>query len=306
VIYDSEETGKLRKTLLFDEAKGNVTMLKDEDGRRVYEYFGNAYKFFAEVFDRHSLDDHNMSLIGSVHFDNTPNVPGYDNAFFDGDEMAFGNGDGELFGNFTKNLDIVGHELTHGVVQFTANLPYRFQAGALNESMADVFGSMIKQYFGPNGKVLAKDADWLIGEGIFLPAIPNAKALRSMKDPGTAYNNSILGKDPQPADMDSYVVLENTKEEDSGGVHINSGIPNRAFHLAAVGLGGYSWDKAGKIWYAALKDRSLRGVDSEAAFKPFADLTVKYAKSMYDEATARVVREAWTTVKVFRPSRDDL
>src|SRR3954452_14873263 len=115
-----------------------------------------------------------------------------DNAFWDGKEMAFGDGDGDIFGSFTKNLDVIGHELTHGVTQYTAELEYEFQSGALNESMSDVFGSMIKQYYGGEDgqtKVSSADADWLIGEGIFLPAITNAKALRSMSAPGTAYNN---------------------------------------------------------------------------------------------------------------------
>lgn len=128
--------------------------------------------------------------------------------------MAFGDGDGEIFGSFTKNIDVIGHELTHGVVQFTANLEYEIQSGALNESMADVFGTMIKQYFHPSGKQLATDADWLIGEGIFLPAITNAAALRSMKAPGTAYNNPKVGKDRQPATMAGYVSSPNTDAGD--------------------------------------------------------------------------------------------
>jgi len=217
--------------------------------------------------------------------------------------MAFGEGDGEIFGSFTKNLDVIGHELTHGVTQYTAELEYEYQSGALNESMSDVFGSMIKQYF---PKTKASDADWLIGEGIFLPAITNSPALRSMKAPGTAYNNPKVGKDTQPADMDNYQDLPNTADGDWGGVHTNSGIPNHAFYLASVGLGGYSWEKAGKIWYAALTDPSLKGIDTKNAFKIFADLTAKYALSLFDQNTADVVKKAWTDVKVYKDGKDDL
>lgn len=213
--------------------------------------------------------------------------------------MAFGDGDGDLFDTFTKNLDIIGHELTHGVVQLTANLEYEYQSGALNESIADVFGSMIKQYF---PKTEAKNADWLIGEGLFLPSVTKSPALRSLKEPGKAYNNPKIGRDPQSATMDGYEDLP--LEEDGGGVHINSGIPNHAFYLASVALGGYSWEKAGRIWYAALTDRALRAVDSKEAFKAFADLTVKHAGA-FGQDTQEIVRKAWIDVKVL-DGRDEL
>ena len=147
----------------------------------------------------------------------------------------------DYFPGFTKNIDVIGHELMHGITQHTAGLEYEFQSGALNESISDVFGSMIKQYYHPKGKQLATDADWLIGEGIFLSTLTGAKALRSMKAPGTAYDNPKIGKDRQPADMDAYKKLPNTSSGDWGGVHTNSGIPNHAFYLAATKLGGYSW-----------------------------------------------------------------
>ncbi|KAG4438712.1 hypothetical protein IFR05_005792 [Cadophora sp. M221] len=297
-IYSSQKTAKLRKKLLYTEG-GDIKVLEaDTSAKEVLEYFGKTFEFYKEVLGRDGIDDANLKMIGSLHYDDVPGPPGMDNAFWDGDEMAFGDGDGEIFGSFTKNIDVIGHELTHGVVQFTANLEYEIQSGALNESMADVFGTMIKQYFYPSGKQLASDADWLIGEGIFLPAITNAKALRSMKAPGTAYNNPKVGKDRQPATMDGYAKLPNTDAGDWGGVHVNSGIPNHAFYLASVALGGYSWEKAGKIWYAALCDESLKGIDTGTAFKVFADLTVGYAKSIFDADVEEAVRKAWVDVKV--------
>ncbi|KAH7312971.1 putative protease prtS [Rhexocercosporidium sp. MPI-PUGE-AT-0058] len=303
-IYSSQKTDKLRKKLLYTEG-GDVKVLEaDVSAKEVLEYFGKTFEFYKEVFGRDGIDDANLKMIGSLHFDDDPGPPGMDNAFWDGDEMAFGDGDGEIFGSFTKNIDVIGHELTHGVVQFTANLKYEIQSGALNESMADVFGTMIKQYFYPSGKQLAADADWLIGEGIFLPAITNAKALRSMKAPGTAYNNPKVGKDRQPSTMAGYAKLPNTDAGDYGGVHINSGIPNHAFYLASVALGGYSWEKAGKVWYAALCDEKLKGIDTGTAFKVFADLTVEYAKSLFDADTEEKIKKAWVDVGVLEAAKE--
>src|SRR5699024_6933438 len=127
--------------------------------------------------------------------------------------------------------------------------------GALNESLSDVFGSLIKQY--TLGQTAA-DADWLIGTGLLAPRV-TGKALRSMKEPGTAYDDDVLGKDPQPSTMDGYV---NTGR-DNGGVHINSGIPNRAFYLVATALGGNAWERAGQIWYDVLTGG---GLEAEATF----------------------------------------
>ncbi|CZT43529.1 related to Protease PrtS [Rhynchosporium secalis] len=302
-IYSSQKTAKLRKKLLYTEG-GDVKDLETDTGaQEVLDYFGKTFEFYKEVLGRNGIDDKDLQMIGSLHYDDVPGPPGMDNAFWDGDEMAFGDGDGEIFGSFTKNIDVIGHELTHGVVQFTANLEYEIQSGALNESMADVFGTMIKQYFHPSGKQLASDADWLIGEGIFLPAITNAKALRSMKAPGTAYNNPKVGKDRQPATMDGYVKSANTDAGDWGGVHINSGIPNHAFYLASVAIGGYSWEKAGKVWYAALRDESLKGIDTGTAFKVFADLTVGYAKKLFDAEVEAAVKKAWVDVKVLTATK---
>ncbi|KAE9376539.1 putative protease prtS [Stipitochalara longipes BDJ] len=305
-IYDSHKTNRLRQKLVYTEGNDLGALKTNASALEVIDYFGKTYEFYQEVFKRDSVDNDNLTLIGNLHYDDIPGPPGMDNAFWNGQEMAFGDGDGEIFGSFTKNIDVIGHELTHGVTQYTANLEYEFQSGALNESMSDVFGSMIKQYFYPTGKQLAKDADWLIGEGIFLPSITNAAALRSMKAPGTAYDNPKIGKDRQGADMDGYQDMPNTDEGDNGGVHINSGIPNRAFYLASVGFGGYSWEKAGKIWYTALTDDKLRDIDSSTAFTTFADLTTQIAKDLFGDDGQAIVKKAWTDVKVYKEGKDDL
>ena len=235
---------------------------------------------FSEVFGRSSYDDKGAPVIATVHYEQD-----YDNAFWDGTQLVFGDGDGRVFDRFTKPVDVLGHELSHAVTQFSANLTYQGQSGALNESVSDVFGSCLKQ------RLLAQtvdQADWLIGEGIFLPSI-NGKALRSMAAPGTAYDDPTIGKDPQVATMADFV----DTTEDNGGVHTNSGIPNKAFHLAATGIGGSSWEGAGKIWYAALTS----GIGADTDFAGFASATVAAARDVSDRA-AEVVRSAWAEVGV--------
>ena len=200
---------------------------------------------------RSSYDDRGATVVATVHYEKD-----YDNAFWDGTQLVFGDGDGTVFDRFTKPIDVLGHELSHAVTQYTADLIYQGQSGALNESMSDVFGACIKQrHLGQD----AAGADWLVGEGIFLPGI-NGRALRSMSDPGTAYDDPAIGKDPQVGSMADYV----DTADDNGGVHLNSGIPNRAFTIAARAIGGESWSGAGRIWYAALTS----GLDPTATSPP--------------------------------------
>lgn len=202
--------------------------------------------------------------------------------------MIFGDGDGVIFTDFTDELDVVGHELAHGVTQYSANLEYQGESGALNESLSDCFGSMIRQY---KLKQSSVDADWLIGKKLLAKGV-NGVALRSMKAPGSAYDDPKLGgKDPQP---DNYANLVITSS-DNGGVHINSGIPNKAFYLACIALGGNSWDRAGKIWYQTLTGGKL---SSDAQFQDFADLTVSVAASLYGADVQGKVVDAWAGVGI--------
>jgi Thermolysin metallopeptidase, alpha-helical domain/Thermolysin metallopeptidase, catalytic domain len=203
--------------------------------------------------------------------------------------MVFGDGDGTYFNRFTIAIDVIGHELTHGVTAHQANLAYHDQPGALNESISDVFGSLVKQY-SHSPQQTADQADWLIGAGLFTPAV-HGVALRSMKAPGTAYDDPHLGKDPQPSHMSHYV----TTTSDNGGVHINSGIPNHAFCLAAVALGGYAWEKAGMIWYATLCDTRL---SSTAQFQDFANLTADNAGRLFGDVEQQAVINAWEQVGI--------
>jgi len=115
-----------------------------------------------------------------------------------------------------------------------------------------------------------------------------------MKAPGTAYNDpSTIGKDPQPAHMSHFVNLPDTPNGDFGGVHINSGIPNKAFYEAAIAFGGQSWDKAGKVWYGAITSGAL---SSTASFADFRNLTVSTAKHLFGASGQQIVTAAWAKV----------
>jgi len=249
-----------------------------------YDGLGATFDFYWEAYQRNSIDDQGLPLDATVHFGRD-----YDNAFWNGERMVFGDGDGKLFNRFTISLDVIGHELTHGVTQDEAQLTYYGQSGALNESVSDVFGSLIKQH--KLGQTADK-ADWLIGAGLLAPGVKGV-ALRSMKAPGTAYDDPVLGKDPQPAHMRDFVHTY----QDNGGVHINSGIPNHAFYLAAVALGGNAWEKAGRIWYEALRDSKLR---PNSGFRTFARLTVANAGRLYGQNSPeqRAIHDSWTGVGV--------
>jgi Zn-dependent metalloprotease len=253
-----------------------------------YDHLGATWQLYWQAYQRNSLDGRGLELVASVHYS-----VDYDNAFWDGTQMVFGDGDGPYFNSFTDSVDVVGHELTHGVTQFTAGLTYVGQSGALNESVSDVFGSLVKQmHLGQR----AAEADWLIGDRLFTSKV-HGVALRSMKAPGTAYDDPVLGKDPQPADMGGYVDLPHDDQHDSGGVHTNSGIPNHAFYLAATALGGFAWERAGQVWYDVLTGP---GLAKDVDFAGFARATVDAATARYGSGSAEAdaVRSAWLTVKV--------
>lgn len=249
-----------------------------------YEYLGATYALFWQAYGRHSIDDQGMPLIGTVHYGRH-----YENAFWDGRQMVFGDGDGEIFNRFTIAVDIVGHELCHGVIEHEAALVYRGQPGALNESISDVFGVLVKQHLLGQS---AEQADWLIGAGLFTDAV-QAHALRSMSAPGAAYDDALLGRDPQPGHMRDFV----DTQEDNGGVHINSGIPNKAFHLLATRIGGPAWERAGRIWYDTLCDERLT---AQADFARFAALTVENALRLHGSGSLehQAVISAWQDVGV--------
>ena len=276
-IYDQgHSTAYTPGTLVRDEGDPPVA---DPSVNQAYDGFGLTYKLFWDVFHRNSIDDKGMPIQGLVHYGDA-----YDNAFWDGaGHMFFGDGDGSLLTDTTKGLDVIGHELTHGVTENEANLTYSGQSGALNESISDVFGSLVKQYHLAQN---AAQADWLIGADIVGPEL--VPALRSLKAPGTANRH-----DDQPADMDHYLKTST----DNGGVHANSGIPNHAFYVTATTLGGNAWEAPGRIWYDALIDPQVK---PDCSFSTFAAVTLRHAGSRYGSTSseAEAVRAGWAAVQV--------
>ncbi len=262
-----------------------------------YDGAGSTHDLYSQIYGRNSLDNNGMRLDSTVHYGQ-----GYDNAFWNGMQMVYGDGDEDLpeadrlFNRFTIALDIIGHELTHGVIHFSAGLVYRDQPGALNESFADVFGALVKQrQLGQS----AAQADWLIGAGLFTPNV-NGRAIRSLAAPGTAYDDPVLGKDPQPAHMSDYKNVD----YDNGGVHINSGIPNHAFYVTAREIGGSSWEKAGLIWYKTLTGGSL---GTQASFQDAANLSYRLAGEHFGAGSLeqKAVRTGWAAVGIQPAATED-
>ncbi len=281
-IYDNQ--GKGRPFLPGVLVRGwDQPAVADEAVNEAYDGSNATYEFYRDLFDRNSLDGAGMELVSSVHYG-----VAFDNAFWDGSQMVYGDGSGRIFqiGGLTRSIDVIAHELTHGVTEFTAGLVYSKQPGALNESFSDVFGIQVKQR---SLNQTAEEANWLIGEGILVPGL--GAALRSMINPGTANSG-----DRQPGHMDDYVELpdNNDPRNDNGGVHINSGIPNRAFALAAIAMGGYAWEKAGQIWYRVLTTR----LHQTTQFVEAAQATVDVAASMFSSVERDAVHEAWNAVGV--------
>ncbi len=284
VIFDVKNGSSLPGTVVRREGDAPTS---DAAVNEAYDGSGITYDLFKGVYGRNSINDDGMRLDSSVHY-----RTGYDNAFWDGKQMVYGDGDenlpvsDRLFNRFTIAIDIIGHELTHGVTQFEAKLVYSQQPGALNEHMSDVFGSLVKQY--QRGQTAA-EADWIIGGGLLTGNV-NGVGIRTMKAPGTAYDDPVLGKDPQPAHMRDYV---NTIS-DNGGVHINSGIPNHAFYLAAMEIGGKAWEKAGQIWYVTLRDK----LNENSNFQQCADLTHQTAGELFGDGSLeqRAVKNGWAGV----------
>jgi Zn-dependent metalloprotease len=277
-VYDAEHGRALPGQLLMTERKTSST---DREASEAFNGSGVTYDFFRTVFNRDSIDGRGLPLISTVHYGTR-----FDNALWDGNQMIYGDGDGKLFRRFTAAVDIAGHELTHGVTQHTAVLEYNGQSGALNEHFSDAFGIMVKQY--ALGQT-ASQSSWIIGEGLFTKRV-NGAGVRSMKAPGTAYDDPILGRDPQPAHMRQYLLTD----DDNGGVHINSGIPNHAFYLAASAIGGHTWKVLGRIWYQVLTER----LKPRAQFADVVRETISAAGALFGAGgqVQNIVAEAWEAV----------
>jgi Zn-dependent metalloprotease len=286
IVYDARQTDQLPGTLARSEGQAKVA---DVAVNEAYNYSGDTYDFYDQLFQRNSLDDNGMTLISSVHVaevDDFGQLGPMNNAFWNGEQMAYGDGDGVVFQRFTQSLDVVAHELTHGVQSFTSNLQYFGQSGALNEHFADVFGILVRQW--KNGETVAK-ANWVIGAEVLVNA-PTRRGIRDMENPGTAFvNDPDLGTDPQPAHMSKIY----TGPRDRQGVHINSGILNRAFVLTAKALGGKAWEVAGRIWY-----KTLLQLTTNSQFPDCAKISVQVATADHGAAAKKAVKAAWKKVGI--------
>lgn len=275
-VYDAEH--KIPATRLARDEGDSPT--GDVQVDEAYENSGHVYDFYHEVFGRRSVDGRGMKMEIFVYYGEN-----FANALWNGRQMIYGAGSGNLFNRFTKPIDVTAHELTHGVTQHEANFNSYQQSGALNEHFCDAFAIIMKQWL---LRQTVFESNWLIGEGLFTSKV-NGIALRSLKEPGSAYDDPILGRDPQVSHMANYV----DTIEDNGGVHINSGIPNKAFYIAATESGGFAWEKIGKIWYTSLK--LLR---RDAIFQDLADITSVIAKNLFGEEFQRIINAAWKKVGI--------
>jgi len=300
-LFPSVDTGVKGKNRVVYSAKNGLSLpgvvvrreneppIADEAANEAFDGSGDTYDLFHDIYARHSIDDRGFSLDSTIHYQVS-----YDNAFWDGAQMVYGDGDEDLpeadriFNRFTVSLDVIGHELTHGLIQNECKLIYWDQAGALNESFADVFGILVKQY---KLKESVVESDWTIGSDIFTKNV-KAIGLRSMIQPGTAYDDPIIGKDPQPAHMNEYVITS----ADNAGVHINSSIPNRAFCLTAIEIGGYAWEKAGMIWYSAL----TKTITENSNFQDAANKTYEAAANLFGVGSLEqiAVKKGWAQVGI--------
>lgn len=277
-IYDAKNTTRLpgtRARFEGDKATGDKTT------DNAYDFHGGMRDFLRSEFGWNSIDGNGMNLVGTVHYGRN-----YNNAFWNGSSMTYGDGDGVIFVTFVTP-NVVGHELIHGVTEHTCGLDYYGEPGANNESLSDVMGACYEQWL---NKETADKAHWLIGKGIFGPTIKGI-ALRSMLAPGTAYNDPKLGKDPQP---DHYSKLYRGSG-DNGGVHINSGIPNKAFALFAIAVGGHSWKEPAHIWWESFCGTNR--VTSRASIHDVAKKTVENCTTMAPALVAKL-KKAWDDVGV--------
>lgn len=244
-----------------------------------HRYARVVREFYNQVLGRHSWDGSGHDLISSCHYDEN-----YNNAFFNGEQMAYGDGDNKLFVYFSRDLSVIGHEFSHGVVQETAGLVYYYQSGAANESYADKFGIAVKHWF--YGQSDPRIANWLIGDEIVGPEFPG-KAIRSFK------NEKAHQWDHSPKHMKDYRWL--APFEDNGGVHINSGILNHAFYKLCMKLNEPSYGKPIQIAY-----EGLLKLNQFSQFKDIAKAEHKASQELYgiDSYESKTVREAYREVGI--------
>lgn len=286
-IYNAHHRNDLRATEQLRNEDGIAAT--DPSANAAYDTLGIAFNYFDQIHGRNSLDGLGAPLIGIIHY-----AENYANAFWDGNgHMIFGDGDNLIIRTDTlvSAIDVVAHELTHAITQSTYQLNYTAQAGALNEHISDVFGTLTRQR---HHGIAANEDHWLIGHDVVGTALafPDGRpsALRSMLNPGTA--NPY---DQQPNHMTTYY----RGTADHRGVHENSGIPNRAFATAAIEIGGNTWETLGPVWYRALTTNRR----PSARFTTFANDTIHASQQLNgpNHPITLAIHKAWTIVGIHKP-----
>jgi Zn-dependent metalloprotease len=278
-VYDAKSKSRLPGALVRSESDKKSP---DDSVNDVFLSSGIVRDFLIKVLGHDGYDGANGDLTSTVHY-----LKNYNNAFWDGEQMVYGDGDGKFFGSFTNDLEIAGHEIFHGVITATSGLVYQGESGALNESCCDVFGSLVKQW---QLQQSVEQADWIIGKGLFTKAVKGV-GVRKLDAPGRAFNDPVLGRD----NTRGHYSRRYKGSGDYGGVHINSGIPSLAFVTAAKQYGGKAWEQMGLVWW-----KTLTSLNSGAKFQDAAIATLRIAKSLYpeDRNLSDSIQAGWKEVGV--------
>lgn len=274
--YDASNRTRLPGSLWLD-ADNAYNAAYDAAAVDAHAYAAETYDYYKDVHNRNSYDGNGAQLISTVHYGRS-----YNNAFWNGTQMVYGDGDGVQFTSLSGGLDVIAHELTHAVTDTTADLIYQNESGAINESMSDIFGTIVEYHANNN-------PDWLIGEDIYTPGTAG-DALRSMADP-------TLNGDPD------HYSKRYTGTGDNGGVHINSGISNKAAYLLANGGTHYGVsvtaignDKTADIFYRTL----TQYLTPSSNYSHYRASTIQAATDLYGASSAEVasVKAAFSAVGV--------
>jgi Zn-dependent metalloprotease len=308
-IYDADGTENLPGNL----SKSNCFSARLDEAKVLYGRLKSIYDFFHDVFGWKLFDGTGNQLHVTTNYGDECM-----NAYWTGSQIVLGQGSPFGLRNFWHAIDVVAHEVTHGIIQHTCALDYRGETGALNEHLADVFGLLFKQYYRTRGRDAAQ-ASWVIGDKLFTNSVekrhdePKPHLLTKENGdsqwvvPGSAdescyivlergvwndywargylrsFENPKLSNPPQPIRYRDY---DGAIQYDNGGVHHNSGIPNRAFYKAAIAAGGRAWDGVGRVWFHAMTDPKLQ---SSSKFADFAALTVAWANAKYPHLEDAIV-----------------
>jgi Zn-dependent metalloprotease len=273
----------------------------DAIAKIAYDNTGTTYDCYQTLFSRDSYNGAGAELVSYVHI--TQSGGPFLNAFWDGSEMVYGDGNGTEFGEFVRALDVTAHELTHAVTEASAGLVYQLESGALNEASSDILGATCEAF--KAGGVSANT--WLIGEAVYTPATPG-DAFRYMNNPtadAPIYNNQINSTDYYPERLKLSGGQQPDGNNDQGYVHFNSGIANLAFYLMSEGgkhprnktpymVVGVGIDKASRIWYRALNNYFT----ANETFAQARTHTEMAANDLYPGPTRTAISLAWATVGV--------